>query len=117
MRYEELVLRLEQLIEEAGCPERVTTDSIVQLYQRDELRKILNVNNVSYHRHGDRRMNQMKSKTEMAEQLYEIVTQGQFSSLLKTDESEDLLEDTESGGGGGERSTEANRGTKRARGS
>ena len=101
MRYEELVLRLEQLIEEAGCPERVTTDSIVQLYQRDELRKILKVNNVSYHRHGDRRMNQMKSKTEMAEQLYEIVTQGQFSSLLKTDESEDLLEDTDSGGGGG----------------
>eukprot|EP01044_Picomonas_judraskeda_P046163 COSAG03_NODE_25623_length_264_cov_0.927273_1_plen_70_part_01 len=70
MRYEELVLRLEQLIEEAGGPERVTTDSIVQLYQRDELRKILKVNNVSYHRHGDRRMNQMKSKTEMAEQLY-----------------------------------------------
>eukprot|EP01043_Picozoa_sp_COSAG02_P133830 COSAG02_NODE_71909_length_189_cov_20.766667_1_plen_25_part_01 len=24
--------------------------------QRDELRKILKVNNVSYHRHGDRRM-------------------------------------------------------------
>lgn len=51
--------------------------------QRDELRKILKVNNVSYHRHGDRRMNQMKSKTEMAEQLYNIVAQGNFPSLLK----------------------------------
>jgi hypothetical protein len=120
MRYEELLIRLEQLILDHGGAEYVTTDSIVQLYQvrhttrasrpsrsacaphaaacntaprffvppahisqRDELRKILKVNNVSYHRHGDRRMNQMKSKTEMAEQLFNIVAQGHFPSLLK----------------------------------
>ena len=51
--------------------------------QRDELRKILKVNNVSYHRHGDRRSNQMKSKTEMAEQLCGIVASGNFGALAQ----------------------------------
>ena len=41
------------------------------------------MNNVSYHRHGDRRSNQMKSKTEMAEQLCGIVASGNFGALAQ----------------------------------
>ena len=41
------------------------------------------MNNVSYHRHGDRRSNQMKSKTEMAEQLCGIVVSGNFGALAQ----------------------------------
>ena len=39
--------------------------------QRDELRKILRANNMSYHRHANPRM--MMSKTEMADQLHGII--------------------------------------------
>ena len=36
---------------------------------------------MSYHRHGDRRSNQMKSKAEMAEMLYAIVAKGALGKM------------------------------------
>eukprot|EP01051_Picozoa_sp_SAG22_P017178 SAG22_NODE_2588_length_2410_cov_3.156642_1_plen_446_part_00 len=65
MRYDTLVERL------FATPDMSTLSAqdLSKMFQRDELRKILKTNDISYHREGNRRMNQMKSKMEMADLL------------------------------------------------
>lgn len=47
---------------------------------RDELRKVLKVNNISYHRHGDRTKNQMQTKEEMSLALCNLLESGTILS-------------------------------------
>ena len=114
-KYEVLLTRIQKLIEEQRGVHNVDRDALVRLLQvrfpglpaswlavflrvfggaqRDELRKILRANNVSYHRHGNRRANQMMSKTEMADQLHGII-RSQFPpyyGLARQDETEGTL--------------------------
>jgi hypothetical protein len=78
--YKELVARLTVLVAEKSAP-KVTLEEISHLYQRDELRIMLKENGLSYHRPGDRHSNQMQNKNEMAEQLLDIIAQGQIHIL------------------------------------
>ena len=72
--YQALIERLQAVVQD----HMPSTDELTNLFQRDELRALFKGNGISYHRHGDRLSNQMKSKVEMAEHLLELLSSGTF---------------------------------------
>ena len=72
--YQALIGRLQAVVRD----HMPSTDELTNLFQRDELRALFKGNGISYHRHGDRLSNQMKSKVEMAEHLLELLSSGTF---------------------------------------
>ena len=72
--YQALIERLQAVVQD----HMPSSDEITNLFQRDELRALFKGNGISYHRHGDRLSNQMKSKVEMAEHLLELLSSGTF---------------------------------------